>query len=191
MARSDTRYSVYPAPKAIEVVGNSAPALNQSIECWAALLARAIADNAKQFWNAESTWQTEEFEHAYVLKEWCVLAEALKGIRFDPEFANPATLLATAVEDANRLDDVGAKWFSMDLPPEKYSQIELADKRVSQLANKLRELDYPHAWAIIIAVQWYWEHQDEGIDMKKDCWWTLGYRREWQQKKAKKSVKRR
>ena len=51
MARSDTRYSVYPAPKAVEVVGNSSPALNQAIECWATLLTRAIADNARKFWN--------------------------------------------------------------------------------------------------------------------------------------------
>src|SRR5262245_57398433 len=140
MARSDTRYSVYPAPKAVEVVGNSAPSLNQAIECWAALLARALADNAKKFWNAESNWRTEDFEDAYALKELCALADTLKGMRFDPEFAKPSELLATAVEDANRLDNVGARWFSMDLPPEKYSEIELTDKCVSGLAKKLREL---------------------------------------------------
>ena len=32
MAPSDTRYSVYPAPKAVEIVGDNAPALNQAIE---------------------------------------------------------------------------------------------------------------------------------------------------------------
>src|SRR4051794_16370859 len=128
MARSDTRYSVYPAPKAIEVIGNSAPALNQAIECWGALLARAIADNAKKFWNAVAIWQTGEFEDAYALKEWGVLAESLKGKRFDPEFANPGELLATTAEDANRLDNVGARWFSMELPSEKYSAVELTDK---------------------------------------------------------------
>ena len=186
MARSDTRYSVYPAPKAVEVVGASAPALNQAIECWAALLARATADNAKKFWNAASTHLTGKMEDMYALKEWCVLAHTLKGIRFDPEFAKPGELLATAVEDVNRLENSGARWFSMELPPEDYSEIELTDKRVAKLAKKLRELDYPAAWAVILAVQWFWEHHDEGIDIKEDPWWTLGFRRQWHQKTATK-----
>ena len=191
MARSDTRYSVYPAPKAIEVVGNSAPALNRAIECWAALLARAMADNAKKLWNAESTHLTGKMEDMYALKEWCVLADTLKEMRFDPEFANPGELLATAVEDASRLDNIAAKWFSMELPPEGYREIELTDKCVAELAKKLRELVYPHAWAVILVVQWFWEHHDEGVDIKKDPWWTLAFRRQWHQTKAKKPPKRR
>src|SRR5216683_6641121 len=96
MARSDKRYSVYPASKAVEVVGNSAPSLNQAIECWAALVARAIADNAKKFWHYQPTDWTGKMEDMYALKEWCVLAETLREVRFDPEFANPGELLATA-----------------------------------------------------------------------------------------------
>jgi hypothetical protein len=191
MARSDTRYSVYPAPKAIEIVGISAPALNQAIECWAALLARATADNAKRFWNAEPTDSTRKMEDMYALKEWCVLADTLKELRFDPDFADPGQLLATAVEDANRLEGAGARWFSMYLPTEEFNEIELADKCVADLTKKLRELDYPHAWAVIVACRWFWEHRDGGIDIKKDQWWTLAFRRQWQQTKAKKSTVRR
>jgi len=191
MARSDTRYSIYPAPKAIEVVGNSAPALNQAIECWAALLARAMADNAKKFWNAESTHLTDQIEDMYALKEWCVLADSLKEMPFNPDFANPGELLATAIEDANRLENVGEKWFSIQLPPEKYSKIELTDECIAELAKKLRERDYPQAWAIVLVVQWFWEHHDEGIDIEKDPWWTLAFRRQWHQTNAKKSAKRR
>jgi hypothetical protein len=184
MARSDTRYSVYPAPKAVEVVGNSAPALNLAIECWAVQQARAMADNAKKFWNYEATDLTGKMEDMYAFKEWGVLAETLKGMRFDPEFANPGELLATAVEDSHRLDQLGARWFSMDLPPEEYSESELTDKRVAELAKNLRELDYPHAWAVIGAVHWFWEHQKEGIDIAKDPWWTLAFRRQWHRKQT-------
>jgi hypothetical protein len=191
MARSDKRYMVYPSSRAAEIIGGTAPTLNQAIECWASLLARAMADNAKTFWNAEPTPVTGKREDAYALKEWGVLADTLKEMRFDPEFTNPGELLATAVEDANRLENVGAKWFSMDLPPEEYSEIELTDKRVAELAQKLRELDYPHAWAVILAVQWFWEHHAEGIDVKKDPWWTLAFRRQWHHKKLNKSLKRR
>jgi hypothetical protein len=49
-------------------------------------------------------------------------------------------------------------------------------------ADRLLALVYVHAWALIVAVQWFWEHQDHGIDIKKDPWWTLAFRRQWQQK---------
>ena len=191
MARSNTRYSVYPAPRAVEIVGDSAPALNQAIECWAALLARAMADNAKKIWNNALAEETGKMEDMYALKEWCVLAETLKGIRFDPEFAAPGALLAAAVEDANRLEDSAVKWFSMALPGEEYSEIELTDRCVAKLTKKLRELDYPHGWAVILAVQWFWDHQGEGIDIKTDPWWTLSFRRQWHQKTIDKKARQR
>jgi hypothetical protein len=185
MARSDTRYSVYPAAKATEVVGNSAPALNLAIECWAALLARATADNAKIFywnvnWNEQGAWAgLENWEDMQRLAPWGVLAEALKDIRFDPEFANPGELLATAVEDAHRMGDVAKKWFSSGLEPEEYARgLEF---KVKELVANLRQLDYAHAWALIVTVDWYWEHQHDGIDSKKDQWWTLAFRRQWKQ----------
>jgi hypothetical protein len=164
MARSDKRYSVYPAPRAIEILGASAPELNQALECWAALLARAIADNSKVFRGPSDSIS--------MLNEWGVLAEVLKGMRFDPEFAHPKELLATAVEDAHRLENIGSRWC------QAFSGSR--DEAVGKLVEKLRKLDYPHAWAIIVAVQWFWEHH-EAIDMKKDPWWTLAFRRKWNQ----------
>ncbi len=183
MARSDIRYSVYPAPKAVEVLGNSAPALNRAIECWAALLARATADNAKKLLNYDGDRNG--------VKEWCVLADTLKEMLFAPEFANPGELLATAVEDANRLENIGSKWLVMEIDDD-YNVIEQADKYTAIFVQKLRELDYAHAWAVIVAVQWLWEHHDQGIDIKKDNWWTLAFRRQWPaMSNAKKSPKRR
>lgn len=193
MARSDTRYSVYPAPKAIELVGNSAPALNQAIECWAALLARATADNAKTFfWDDQGVSVghiTGKLADMHALRPWCVLAEALKDMRFDPEFANPGELLATAVEDAHRMENIADKWFSSEFDGEEYARgLESA---VKELVKKLRCLDYAHAWAVIVAIQWYWEHRNEGIDIKKDTWWALSFRRQWHQTKANASLTRR
>lgn len=177
MARSDTRYSVYPAPKAVEIVGNSAPVLNQAIECWAALLARAMADNAKTFGNYE-VFDLNIQPNA--MKEWCVIAEVLKDVRFDPEFPNPGELLATAVEDANRLEDVGSKWFSSYFDGEECARG--LERSVNELVQRLRSLKYPHAWAVINVIQWYWEHCREGIDFEKDQWWSLAFRRQWQPK---------
>jgi hypothetical protein len=187
MARSDTRYSVYPAPKAVEVVGNSAPALNQAIECWAALLARAMADNDRTFEQADRV--VMHFERKLCqMNEWSLMAEALKGIRFDPEFANPGQLLATAVEDAHRLEYIGAEcldWGGNDSTVIKEKRI---DAEVAKVVEKLRDpqFDYAHAWAIIITIQWFWEHRDEGINVKEDPWWTLAFRRQWKEKHASK-----
>lgn len=190
MARSDTRYSIYPAPKAIEIVGKSSRSLNQAIECWASQLARAMADNAKKFGNYEATSLTERTEDMYALKEWCVLGDALRGKPFDPDFANPAELVATAVEEANRLEDIGAKWFSTDFPYDQFNHDQLIDTGINELAVKLRGLDYPHAWAVILVVQWFWENHEEGIDMKEDEWWTWSFRRHWIQKNLKPTSKR-
>jgi hypothetical protein len=182
MARSDTRYSIYPAPKAVEILGSTSPALNQAIECWAALLSRAMGDNNKTFWNVESTHVTGREEHMYALLEWSVLAKALKNKRFDPDFGNPGDLLATSVEDAHRVENLAYDYFSMDLPPEEYSSLKLLEELVGKLVKKLRNLDYAHAWAVILAVQWFWEHHDEGIDIEKDEWWRLTFRRQWNEK---------
>ena len=178
MARSDIRYSVYPSPKAVEVVGASAPTLNQAIECWAALLARATADNARTFSASYSDWQIDVlYEHC--LHDWALLATVLRDIRFDADFANPAELLATAVEDAHRLESIGDEWYIAD-----ESERKDRDAAVGRLAKELRKLLYTHAWAVIVAVQWFWEHHDEGPDIKKDQWWTLGFRRQWHRKQS-------
>jgi hypothetical protein len=189
MARSDSRYSVYPAPKAVEVVGNSAPALNQAIACWAALQARAMADNARTFHDVVTD------EDGYVhesLHEWGVLAEIVKEIQVDPEFANPGILLATAVEDAYRLDTIRGQWFHMQSRPDEHSRVTCvsfgwkeSDSDVAALVAKLRELDYSHAWAVILAVQWYWDHEDEN-DPTTGPWWTLTHHRRWHERQRSK-----
>src|SRR5436309_12409705 len=99
MARSDTRYSVYPDPKAVEVVGDSAPALNQAIECWASLLATATTDNSKAFyWNEQGVLvgHTGKWEHVHSLRAWGFLAQALKGTQFSTQYPNPGELLASS-----------------------------------------------------------------------------------------------
>jgi hypothetical protein len=187
MARSDARYSVYPASKAIEVIGTSAPALNQAIECWAALLLRATADNAKTFyWNEEGVSGGSlngKWEDMHELRPWGLLAEVLKGRRFDPDFANPGALLATAVEDAHRMEDAAEKWFSSEFDGEQRSRG--LEHSVAALTKKLRDLDYAHAWAVIVAVEWFWDHQADGIDIKKDPWWSLVFRRQWHAKHSR------
>jgi hypothetical protein len=181
MARSDKRYSVYPAPKAVQIFGDTSPALNQAIECWAALLARATADNYRQFSQADHVDMHFEGK-LWAMNEWSLLAEALKGLHFDPEFAHPGLLVAAAVEDAHRLEFMGHKCINPGECDGTVLKPEHVDAEVQKTVEKLRSLDYVHAWAVIVAVRWFWEHQDEGIDIQKDDWCLPAFRRQWHQK---------
>ena len=71
-------------------------------------------------------------------------------------------MLWANVADAIRLDDLAAKW-------------EVADP--DGLVAHLRELDVAHAWAMVTAVQWFWEHCGEPLDFTVDAWWTPEFRR--------------
>jgi hypothetical protein len=184
MARSDTRYSVYPAPKATEILGDTAPALNQAIECWAAVMMRAIADNARRFSRADSPGLFGAMGKE--LDEWGFLAEALKDVQIDPDFPNPGAILAAAVEDANRLEGLLQKWFFADHLEGKWERYdELYEREAVTVADRVRNLDYAHAWALVLAIRWFWQHTEEGIDIKKDAWWSLSFRRSWRPKTEK------
>jgi hypothetical protein len=185
MARSDKRYMVYPAPKAVEVVGDSAPSLNQAIECWGALLARATADNAGTFSKSHFQDLGDGKIDVHYVHDWGVLADALKGIRVDLDFWEVGFLLSRAVEDAHRR--VGLRWLERNLDFDGSKEV---DPAICRLVEKLKKLDYAHAWAIIVAVQWLWEHVDEGIDVKNDPWWTLAFRRQWKPNEAQKTKRR-
>lgn len=192
MARYDTRFSVYPAPKAIQILGNTAPALNQAIECWAALLARCTADNGRTFHGYLTTENGDVIES---LHEWNVLSEVLKDTTVNPEFQSPGSILASAVEDAYRLENIrGACFLDDEDDHPKESRVYpgwKTDAALAKLVDKLRGLDYPHAWAVIVAVQWYWAHQEQPLN-DRNQWWTLAFRREWAQEEAKeKPVSRR
>jgi hypothetical protein len=180
MARSDTRYSIYPAPKAVEILGSTSPALNEAVECWAALLTRSIADNSRNF----SEWYgPDEWQGFHAMHHWAMLAQALKDIKIDPDFPNPGTLIATAVEDAHRLENLGWKWFHAEHLEGQWDAFDaLRDTEIAKFLKKLAELDYSHAWALILTVRWFWQHCDEGCDLEKDHWWEFPFRREWKAK---------
>lgn len=142
------KLTVYPDPRALAVLGTSAPALNQALECWANVLAKATLENSKIFGK----------------EEWGLLADIINGTLHEPIWANPGELLAGAIVEAQALE--GA-------PPNRQGA-------AARLADKLRKLDYAHAWAIIIVGQWFWDHHEK-IDIQKDSWWTLAFRKKFQE----------
>jgi hypothetical protein len=87
--------------------------------------------------------------------DWAALAVALedspgrRGPRFDTSISHPGAVLADMLQS---------------LAPAK------ATERLGRLCTNL---DYVQAWAVIWAVQWYWEHGGQ----PKGEWWTPEYRR--------------
>jgi hypothetical protein len=140
--------SIHATPAALEVLGASTAQLNQAIACWAELITQSSADNAK----------------AFSREEWCLLAEALNGVKCDPSEAAPGNAMASALEEAERNEGFGTKWLGEGRDPE-----------LEALLERMRTLDYAHAWAVILAVQWYWAHY-EAVRLSEEPWWTLQYR---------------
>jgi len=175
------KITVYPDPRALAVLGASAPALNQALECWANIVARASADNSKDFAAAE----------------WCLLADVCNGTLWEPVVENPAALLAANVADGHQLEGAGYRWFGGEEGDRDASlarrdagqprqTTRAADAAVQALSEKLAALDYAHAWAVLVAVQWFWDHAEHHSDPRQDPWWTLAYRRRAFQKSQEK-----
>jgi hypothetical protein len=138
--------TVYPTARALSVLGTGTPGLNQALECWADLIARASVENAKRFRS----------------EEWQYLADCANGIRWEPTVANPGKGLAQQASDAHELEGPGSKWLARS-------------SEVAALAKKLGQLSYVEAWALILAVQSFWDNH-ERIDREKEEWWSLVYR---------------
>lgn len=139
--------SIYP-PRVVGATlgGYRSYPLTQAVRCWAKLMERA----------------TEEVARLFNAGCWNFLALAARGKEkeFDPEWANPGDHLAQLVEHAVRyeieLDMVGGK------------------ESAQRLADRLRKMEYLHAWAVIWALQC----RADSLDHVRpaDAWWTLAYR---------------
>jgi hypothetical protein len=138
--------TLYPNVRALQVLGTTAGHLNQSLECWANLVARAGVENARRF----------------LPDEWLYLADCCNGTVWEPDFSDPGRLLAEQVREADHFDALGARWLT-------------GPADVPELAEKLSGLNYAQAWAVIIAVQFFWDNRDE-INVPADEWWTVPYR---------------
>ena len=122
----------------------------------------------------------QQVEGKFSRAEWNLIADANNGcspmfsmLGVDPRHA-PMMLLAN-VEDDIRLNGSDQKWLA-DNPRE-------AAKAGKALVAKLAALDELERWAVLLAVQYFWEDarpRDQGgqrIDHTRDEWWTLAHRR--------------
>jgi hypothetical protein len=139
-------------------VGDGHLAAKQALACWADLLDQATRDNAKTFSRSEWNYLADVNNGCSPL--FTMLGAGGKGLRMMP------TMLWANVEDGQRLDGTGEKWF-----PAKQ-----ADQKVAELSKKLQALDFVHSWAVVVAIQFFWQHTD--IDHGEQPWWTLEFRRE-------------
>ena len=85
------KLTVYPRERALTILGRTAPALNQSVECWARVVAEA----------------TEKLP--FSREEWLYLADCTDGAVWDAK-TDGAQSLGVHVGDAERYDGLSAKW---------------------------------------------------------------------------------
>lgn len=158
MAYSDKRYTIYPDPSVLAVLGidlgeGSAPQTHAALQAWADAV--------------ESAAGRLDLSRG----EWNYLADALNGC-FDlwqETAVRGATLLWAEADDAHRLNRLGDKWLDE-------AGGKAADKAAASLVGKLRGMDEASAWAVLAAVRHFWRHH-ETIDIEADEWWTPAFRR--------------
>jgi hypothetical protein len=146
--KKEHRYSmsVYPpARTGITLGGYRSIPFTQAVRCWAKLIETASV----------------EVEEMFTPKEWNYLAQACLDVEFefDPERDKPSDALAERVERAANY---------------KVATDLLDKSKGLSLAERVRELDYTHSWAVIWALQY---RVDYALDSKPgEPWWTLGHR---------------
>lgn len=134
------------------IVGEEFGALDQALQGWSAQIAAATADNAATFTRAE----------------WNYLADVNNGcspVLFH-DVGNPVTHIWANAYDGHKLDRIGLKWFAEE------GADPGADQAVAELVEKLQQLDTIHGWAMLICLQWFWDHC-QTLDNNADEWWNI------------------
>jgi hypothetical protein len=103
-----------------------------------------------EWWSALLAQASREVAEQFDAAQWQQLAAALSERVFDPAVSRPGLLVADALTAQT-------------------------SKPAQALARTCADLDYLHAWAVIWAVQWYWDNVEE--IKKGDAWWEVDYRR--------------
>jgi hypothetical protein len=134
--------------------GNLTDAVEWAVGVWADALERAAAENAQTI----------------CPEAWCLIADVCNGTPWD-RIGNPAVMLAANVEDGHKFNRSGFKWF--DGPADSIN------RSVAELVRNLAALDHAHAWAVVLAVTWFWQHSQDQIDALHDPWWNPKWRREF------------
>ncbi len=147
------RVTVYPEPRTLRILGQSTPQLNLALDCWARQVVAGAA----------------EAEGLLSKPEWLFLADCLNGHLADAREDNSSLVLS--VHDSHELDGTGHKWFEAE-----------AAEHVEEVKAKLRGLSYSAAWAVILAVQFFWDHH-ESLDLLADEWWRVSFRTQWNRDK--------
>lgn len=135
-------------------VGDGLCSAQQALHAWALILDRATADNAEHFSR----------------DEWCFLADCNNGASalffcHGDAMRLAQTMLVANVVDGHDLNRTGYRWFE-----------ESANQRVQGVVEKLKALDHAHVWAVLVAIQFFWDHSN--ISPLEDPWWTREFRRQ-------------
>jgi hypothetical protein len=137
------------------VLGGQLMSAEQGLRCWEAAIAAASVDNDKMFGRPE--WNLMADANNGMSPLLTMVGEDRRALRSTP------TMIWANVADDIRLNGGDKKW-------------KLKDP--DGLVERLRNLDFVHGWAVVLAVQWFWEHANWKVNRQKDEWWTVDFRRQ-------------
>lgn len=142
---------------------------------------------ALQAWGNQLARATHEVSALLSREEWNYLADVCNAPLIDQGMGNPAVYLQAEAEDGHRLNRAGDRWFGSEDAETLAARISggkptkamrAADQAVAALLAKLQELTCSQAWAVVAAIQWFWDHAQTTVDHTRDEWWSLPFRRQ-------------
>lgn len=139
--------SVYP-PRYVgaPLGGYRSTTFSTALRCWAHVLSEAALEVAQCF----------------AQEEWEYVFHSIRGRTIEPEFSRPGAMLAELAVQRHRNTGAGD-----ELPGRS------PDRAVDAVAEKLRELNYAQAWAVVVACGWREEHDPAD---RPAGWWTVAFR---------------
>ena len=123
--------------------------LDRAIECWSQALALALASG-----HLEGQFDTADF---------AFLFDALNDVAIEPDVATPNESMAQAVAKAGQRPGLAFAIYGDE-----------TGQRLQALVEKVRSLDYLHAWAILWPHRCFLENCD-GLDPLRVEWWKMEF----------------
>jgi hypothetical protein len=158
MSRRPDQMSFFPRPQAVMGLGGRrVHFMENALDCWLEALTQASADNQVRF-------DAGDFRFLY---------EPLHDAMIEPYVANPSERMVEAVEMASQRPALAFEVFSDE-----------TGQRVQKLTEKVRNLDYVHAWAILWPL-WCFRENCKGLDPARVEWWKMEFVRGHAQQRGK------
>lgn len=118
-------------------------------------------NQAIECWANVVTQATKDNEERFTRHEWNFLADVLYGCPFDSHDRSPGETISRFIESTN---------------PGVWGWLSGCKDHVKDVSERCFVMPYAESWALILAVQFYWNFKRH-IRPLEDEWWTAAFRK--------------